>query len=74
MKVLYWIALILTVVGALNWGLVGIFNYDLVYQLFMNYEMVAKVIYIVIGVAGLYLFIVSVVHCKCYCDGKCECK
>lgn len=64
MKVLYWIALVLTVVGALNWGLVGLFEFDLVAYLFAGMATVAQVVYVVVGVAGLYLFIASL-SCKC---------
>lgn len=62
MKVLYWIALILVVIGAINWGLVGIWGFDLVSWLFvwkMSSLVAAQVVYIVIGVAGLYLLICS---------------
>ena len=52
-----WLALILVVVGALNWGLVGLFQFDLVFYLFSSVYTVAKIIYIVVGVAGLYLLI-----------------
>jgi uncharacterized protein len=46
---------ILVTVGALNWGLVGAFQYDLVAELFGGYSLVARVIYILVGVAGLMM-------------------
>ena len=51
---LYWIALVLIVVGALNWGLVGLFNFNLVDRLFGQNSAVARVIYVLVGIAGIY--------------------
>jgi uncharacterized membrane protein YuzA (DUF378 family) len=51
------IAMVLVLVGALNWGLVGAFNFDLVAVLFGKLPIVAKVIYILIGIAAVYLII-----------------
>jgi uncharacterized membrane protein YuzA (DUF378 family) len=48
-------AYILVVIGALNWGLVGAFGIDLVARVFGPMSMAARIIYIVIGVAALYL-------------------
>ncbi|MFA6992599.1 MAG: DUF378 domain-containing protein, partial [Candidatus Gracilibacteria bacterium] len=55
-----YIALLFVVAGALNWGLVGLFNWNLVDFLFVNLvglAIVAKVLYIVIALAGVYLLI-----------------
>ena len=71
-KVLYWIALVLTVVGAINWGLVGALEFNLVNYLLGTWPMVEKIVYIVVGVAGIYLFFSSL-FCGCCCkDGNCE--
>ncbi len=59
MKVLYWIALVLSVVGAVNWGLVGLFEFDLVAYLFGSMMTVAKVVYVVLGVAGVLLLVTA---------------
>lgn len=48
-----WIALVLVVIGAVNWGLVGLFNLDLVAKLF-GAGMIAKIVYILVGISGLY--------------------
>lgn len=48
------IALILIVIGAINWGLVGIFNFNFVDWVVGAQTVAAQVIYIVIGVCGLY--------------------
>ncbi len=54
MKALDIISLILVIIGAVNWGLIGLFNFDLVAILFGNMTMVTRIIYIIIGVCGLW--------------------
>jgi uncharacterized membrane protein YuzA (DUF378 family) len=53
------ISLILVIIGGLNWGLVGLFNYDLVAALFAAVPIVAKIIYDLVGLAAIYLALVS---------------
>lgn len=65
MKVLWWIVLLLTVVGAVNWGLVGLFEFDLVSYLLGSYMTAMKAVYIVVGVSGVLLLILSVMHNCC---------
>ena len=48
------LALILTVIGCANWGLVGLLNFDLVAWLFGPNALVSRIIYIVIALAGLW--------------------
>ena len=49
------IALILSIIGSLNWGLVGIYQFDLVAWLFGGQDMViSRILYTVIGLAGLW--------------------
>jgi uncharacterized membrane protein YuzA (DUF378 family) len=47
------IALLLAIVGAVNWGLVGAFNFDLVKALLESTPMLEKAVYIVVGLSGL---------------------
>jgi uncharacterized membrane protein YuzA (DUF378 family) len=47
-------ALVLLIVGGLNWGLVGLFNFDLVAFLFGDDSLLSRVVYVVVGVAALY--------------------
>ena len=54
-NVVEWVVFVLVIVGALNWGFVGFFNFNFVDQIFGNMEMVARVIYDLVGVAGVYL-------------------
>lgn len=47
---------ILVIIGALNWGLKGLFNLDLIEALFGgNFQVITRVIYILVGVAGINL-------------------
>ena len=53
------VALVLVIVGALNWGLVGLFKFDLVAELvgeeFGSVNAVSRVVYALVGLSGLYL-------------------
>jgi uncharacterized membrane protein YuzA (DUF378 family) len=55
MKLLYWLSFLLVIIGALNWGLVGLFNLDLVAFAFGSMSPFTKVIYTVVGIAGVLL-------------------
>jgi uncharacterized protein len=49
------IAAILVIIGGLNWGLIGAFNFNLVDFLFARMPMVEKWIYIIVGLAAIYM-------------------
>ncbi|MFY9421461.1 MAG: DUF378 domain-containing protein [Bacilli bacterium] len=54
MNVLQKIALIIVIIGALNWGLIGLFNFNLVAFIFDNLSVViSRIIYSLVGVAGI---------------------
>jgi len=53
------IAFVLLVIGGLNWGLVGLFNYDLVASLFGAGSVIANVIYVLVGVSALWLAVMK---------------
>ena len=53
MKVLYYIALTLVIIGALNWLLIGLFNFDLVATIFGAMSVMSRIIYVLVGIAGL---------------------
>jgi uncharacterized protein len=48
------IAIILLVVGGLNWALVGLFNFDLVAAIFGQMSLLSRVVYVVVGIAAIY--------------------
>lgn len=53
METLQKCALVLTIIGALNWGLVGIFDFNLVTAIFGVDSIITRIIYIIIAIAGL---------------------
>ena len=54
MKVIDTIALVLIIIGAINWGLVGIFNFNLVDAIFGAMSIISRIIYILVGISGLW--------------------
>ncbi len=50
-----WIALILVIVGGLNWGLIGLFNFDLVEVIFGSVAWLQRLVYILVGLAALWM-------------------
>lgn len=54
MKVLNTIVLVLIIIGALNWGLIALFSFDLVAWLFGSMTMLSRIVYGLVGLAGLW--------------------
>lgn len=54
MKIIDKIALVLVIIGAINWGLIGIFNFNLVEMIFGNMTIIARIIYALVGISGLW--------------------
>jgi uncharacterized protein len=50
-----WIALVLVIVGGLNWGLVGLFGFDLVRAIFSSIPILQNTVYILVGLAAIYM-------------------
>lgn len=48
-------ALAIAIIGAVNWGLIGLFKFDLVRFLFGDMSLLSRIVYIVVGLCGLYL-------------------
>jgi len=59
LKALNLIALILVIVGALNWGLVGLLSIDLVALLFGAMSTLSRIVYTLVGLAGVYIAVTS---------------
>jgi len=65
MEILKKIALVLIIIGALNWALVGLFNLDLVATIFGGVDnIIAKIVYIIIGISGLISITILFDHLK----------
>lgn len=54
-KALNCIALTLVIIGAVNWGLVGFFNFNLVSLILGNMTWLSRIIYALVGICGIYL-------------------
>jgi uncharacterized membrane protein YuzA (DUF378 family) len=64
MKILKIIALILVIVGGLNWGLVGLFDLDLVATIFGEMSVISRIVYVLVGLGAVVLAVVSFVKSK----------
>lgn len=54
MNAIDWVAMVLLIVGGLNWGMVGLFNVDLVASLFGTQSPLSRVVYALVGLSALY--------------------
>ena len=54
-KIIDCIALTIVIIGAVNWGLIGFFSFDLVAFVFGNMSWISRIIYAIVGILGLYL-------------------
>ena len=54
-KGLTYLALTIDILGAVNWGLIGAFRFDLVAALFGEMSVLSRIVYVLVGVSGLYL-------------------
>ena len=46
-------ALVITIIGAINWGLIGLFDFNLVEMIFGTGSLLSQIIYILVGITGL---------------------
>ena len=59
LSALDWITFLLVIVGGLNWGLVGIFKFDLVAAIFGEMGIISRIVYTLVGLSAVYLAIIS---------------
>ncbi|OHB55013.1 MAG: hypothetical protein A2Y07_02080 [Planctomycetes bacterium GWF2_50_10] len=57
-----WTALVLLIIGGLNWGLVGFFNFDLVEALFGEMSVISRIVYVIVGLSALWSIISLATH------------
>jgi uncharacterized membrane protein YuzA (DUF378 family) len=55
LSALDWVALVLVIIGGLNWGLIGALNFNLVAAIFGEASMVTRLVYILVGLSALYM-------------------
>lgn len=68
-NILDWICFILVLIGALNWGIYGISDHNIVQMIFGQVPWLLKVIYIVVGLAGLWSIYTFSKGCKGHSHG-----
>lgn len=56
MRIIRNIALLLVIIGALNWGLIGLFEFNLVSTVFGSLSLISRIIYVLVGLSGIYAF------------------
>ncbi|MBQ1688911.1 MAG: DUF378 domain-containing protein [Lachnospiraceae bacterium] len=54
MKTLDYMVLVLLIIGGLNWGLIGLFQFDLVRVLFGNMSIISRTVYALVGICAIY--------------------
>lgn len=69
MKELHMLTFLLVVIGALNWGLVGLFNYNLVDSLLGFSPALIKIVYVLVGLSAIVELVQHKDCCKC-CSEK----
>ena len=63
-KVVDWVALVLVIVGGLNWGLVGALNFDLVQAVLGSIPILAKIVYILVGLSAAWMIYFAATEMK----------
>ena len=71
MNILRTTAYVLTLIGALNWGLVGIFGFDLVAAIFGDMTVMTRIIYSLVGVSAI-ITAFAVHHCDRIEENRCD--
>ena len=59
MNFLDWIAVAILIAGGLNWGLIGIFNLDLIAAIFGELTTISRVFYTLVGLAAVYMIVAA---------------
>lgn len=72
MNILYIITFSLMAIGALNWGLVGLFNFDLVAALLGEMSSLSRVVYSLVGISALINVIIQFARCGSSENSLCE--
>ncbi len=59
MKILNWVTFVLVVVGGVNWGLVGLFDFNLVAAIFGDMSMLTRLVYDLVGLSAIYMAVMG---------------
>ena len=69
MKLLHYVTFYLVIIGALNWGLIGLFGLNLVTMVFGSWPMVETLVYVLVGLSAVYRLVEHQKDCM-ICSGK----
>jgi uncharacterized membrane protein YuzA (DUF378 family) len=64
LNIVMWVALMLLVVGGLNWGLVGLFKFDLVARLFGEMSFLTRLVYVAVALSAVIIFVPTFLESK----------
>jgi uncharacterized membrane protein YuzA (DUF378 family) len=59
-----WVALMLLIVGGLNWGLVGLFKFDLVATIFGEMSILARLVYVAVAFSAIIVLVPALIESK----------
>ena len=71
MNILRYTAYALTLIGALNWGLVGIFGFDLVAAIFGDMTVMSRILYSLVGISAIVTAL-TIHHCERVEERECD--
>ena len=54
-----WVAIVLVIIGGLNWGLIGLFSFDLVAAVCGSMSILSRTIYTLVGIAAVYMVVIA---------------
>ena len=64
LNIVMWVALMLLVIGGLNWGLVGLFKFDLVARIFGEMSVFTRFVYVAVAVSAVIVFVPTFLESK----------
>jgi uncharacterized protein len=59
LNTLDWTAIALLVIGGLNWGLVGVFGFDLVATIFGEMSPLSRIVYVIVAICAIYVLLIT---------------
>lgn len=61
-------AFAVAMIGAINWGIVGLFNFEIIRYFFGAESLICKIIYIFTGICAIFSASFAVIDCQCHCE------
>lgn len=64
LSIVDWVVIILVFIGGINWGLIGVLNFNLIEFIFSQIPIISRIIYVFIALAAIYLLLISLTLVK----------